>query len=98
MRNIYNKLEHEKILNNTLIFFLSDNGGAHNNYSSNEPLKGFKGNKFEGGHRVPFFISWPAKIKGERKYHELTSALDIYATAIDAAGNSNLDTINTDGV
>ena len=35
---------------NTLIFFLSDNGGATTNQSSNYPLKGFKGNKFEGGH------------------------------------------------
>ena len=43
---------------NTLIFFLSDNGGATNNQSSNYPLKGFKGNKFEGGHRVPYFVVW----------------------------------------
>lgn len=42
------------LFDNTLIFFLSDNGGAYNNQSSNFPLKGFKGNEYEGGHRVPF--------------------------------------------
>ena len=71
---------------NTLIFFLSDNGGATINTSSNFPLKGFKGNKFEGGHRVPFFVVWNGKIKGGQHYEGLSSSLDIFATAIDAAG------------
>ena len=62
--NIVDKLKKEGVLENTLIFFLSDNGGATNNQSTNFPLKGFKGNKFEGGHRVPFFVSWTAGIKG----------------------------------
>lgn len=73
---------------NTLIFFLSDNGGATINNSSNYPLKGFKGNKFEGGHRVPYFIVWNGKIKSGIKFDGLASSLDIFATAIDAAGIS----------
>ncbi|MEM6378826.1 MAG: sulfatase-like hydrolase/transferase, partial [Bacteroidota bacterium] len=44
---IVEKLETENLLDNTLIFFLSDNGGAHTNQSSNLPLKGWKGNKYE---------------------------------------------------
>lgn len=71
---------------NTLIFFLSDNGGATTNQSSNLPLKGFKGNKFEGGHRVPFFVVWGDKAVSGGEFAGLTSALDIFATAIDAAG------------
>lgn len=75
-------------LDNTLIFFLSDNGGATTNNSSNYPLKGFKGNKFEGGHRIPYFVVWNGKIKSGVKFDGLSSSLDIFATAIDAAGIS----------
>ena len=84
--NIVNQLKKDNQLDNTVIFFLSDNGGATNNQSSNLPLKGFKGNKFEGGHRVAFFATWPLKVKGGTKFEGLTSSLDMYATAIDIAG------------
>jgi arylsulfatase A-like enzyme len=96
--NIVDKLEEEGLLDNTLIFFLSDNGGAHNNQSSNAPLKGFKGNKYEGGMRVPFFVHWPARIEGGRHYDGLTSALDIFATSIDAAGVAAESAEGLDGV
>lgn len=71
---------------NTLIFFLSDNGGATINTSCNLPLKGFKGNKFEGGHRVPFFMVWNNHVEGGRHFDGLVSSLDIAATFADAAG------------
>lgn len=74
---------------NTLIFFLSDNGGATNNQSSNYPLKGFKGNKFEGGHRVPFFMVWKKEFSSMNRFGGLVSSLDIFATAVDAAGIKN---------
>lgn len=96
--NIKDKLEKENLLDNTLIFFLSDNGGAHNNQSSNAPLKGFKGNKYEGGMRVPFFMHWPAKIDGGKTFDGLTSAFDIFATSLDAAGVSEEALTNLDGV
>lgn len=83
---VVDKLKKENLYENTLIFFLSDNGGAHNNQSSCLPLKGWKGNKFEGGHRVPFVMTWPKKLKAGSKYTGLTSALDIYATAYSVAG------------
>ncbi len=73
-------------LNNTLIFFLSDNGGATNNQSSNLPLKGWKGNKFEGGHRIPFFVVWGDRFTDSERFNRLTSSLDIFTTAMDAAG------------
>lgn len=69
---------------NTLIFFLSDNGGSTTNQSSNLPLKGFKGNKFEGGHRVPFVVVWGDRFKSDRPFTGLTSSLDIFATVVDA--------------
>lgn len=81
-------LEARGELENTLIFFLSDNGGAgaHNNQSSNAPLKGWKGNKFEGGHRVPFFVTWKGTLPAGESFDGLTSALDLYATALAVSG------------
>lgn len=81
---VIDKLKETGEYDNTLIFFLSDNGGAHTNQSSNYPLKGFKGNKFEGGHRVPFFMVNGARTKGT--YDGMVSSLDIFATAAAAAG------------
>lgn len=87
---ITDKLKKEGIYDNTLIFFLSDNGGAHNNQSTNYPLKGFKGNKYEGGHRVPFIVSYPEAIKSG-KFSGLSSSLDIFATSLDVAGVTNFN-------
>lgn len=92
------KLKELGLLDNTLIYFLSDNGGAHNNTSKTGPLKGWKGNKFEGGHRVPFVVSWPSKIKSEQKFDGLTSSLDIFSTSLAAAQIKKDDTLILDGV
>lgn len=81
---VIDKLKETGKYDNTLIFFLSDNGGAHDNQSSNYPLKGFKGNKYEGGIRVPFFVTYGDRYKGT--FDGLSSSLDIFATAIAAAG------------
>lgn len=94
---VIDKLKAENLYENTLIFFLSDNGGAYNNQSSSGPLKGWKGNKFEGGHRVPFTVTWPKQLEGGTTYDQLTSALDIFATSVQAAG-IDPDTTGTDGV
>lgn len=93
---VMTKLQAESLLENTLVFFLSDNGGAANNQSDCGPLKGWKGNKFEGGHRVPFLVSWNGKIPGGQTFDGLTSALDIFATAAAVAGASlpKLDGVN----
>ena len=88
---LQNKLEELGIADNTIIYFLSDNGGAANNTSSGGPLKGWKGNKFEGGHRVPFVVSWPAQIKGGQTFNGLSSSLDIFTTSM-AAANIKKDT------
>ncbi len=92
------KLDELNLTKNTMIFFLSDNGGAANNTSSNHPLKGFKGNKFEGGHRTPFILSWPGKVVAGKHYDKLTSSLDIFATSLAAAGLQNPPGKALDGV
>ena len=92
------KLDELNILDNTLIYFISDNGGAHNNSSNMGPLKGWKGNKFEGGHRVPFVISWTGKIPKNQKFDGLTSSLDIFSTSLAAAKIDNTTNLSLDGV
>lgn len=76
----------------TLVFFLSDNGGAGRkpflsyNAARNLPLNGHKGQVLEGGIRVPFLVSWPGRLPAGKTYDEPVIALDIAATAMRAAG------------
>ncbi|WP_242155648.1 sulfatase-like hydrolase/transferase [Aestuariivivens sediminis] len=95
---LQNTLESLGLLDNTLIYFLSDNGGANNNDSNNGYLKGWKGNEFEGGHRVPFFVSWPGRLKANQRFDGLTSSLDIFRTSMAAADIQKDDDLVLDGV
>jgi arylsulfatase A-like enzyme len=71
---------------NTLVFFYSDNGGPTPETSSrNDPLRGFKGQMFEGGIRVPFVMQWKGKILAGQTYHEPVMGFDCHATALAAA-------------
>ena len=80
-------LKDSKQYENTLIFFMSDNGGpTTHNGSSNWPLRGFKGSEFEGGNRTPFLIQWPKKISAGLSSDKPIIAYDIFATCIQAAG------------
>jgi arylsulfatase A-like enzyme len=92
------KLKELNIYENTLIYFISDNGGANNNTAKNGVLKGWKGNKFEGGHRVPLIVSWPKEIKANQTFNGLTSSLDIFKTSIFAANIQSENTDKLDGV
>ena len=78
-------LEREGMARDTLIVFLSDNGGATNNASDNGPWRGMKGSKWEGGQRVPFVLSWPARLQ-PGTYDEPVSSLDLASTFLVAAG------------
>ncbi len=95
---LVSKLKSLNLYDNTLIFFLSDNGGAHNNQSTHGKLKGWKGNKFEAGHRVPFFVTWPKKIKSASKFDGLTSSLDVVPTILDACQLYDKTASDFDGV
>ena len=81
------KLKKEKLFENTLLFFLTDNGGSKAMSADNTPLRGFKGSLQEGGIRTPFIISWPAKFSGERTIDTPVMSFDILPTALDAIGN-----------
>ena len=73
------------IQENTLIVFLSDNGGR-TQYADNRPFRGHKGMLFEGGIKVPFFINYPKLIPPDSKYTKLVTSLDLYPTLLGAAG------------
>lgn len=70
---------------NTVIVFLSDNGGNTDHGANNFPLKGRKGDTWEGGYRVPMFVHWPNKIKSGKKYDHPLSALDLFPTFLNLA-------------
>ena len=73
--------------NNTVIIFLSDNGGYRwSKGADNFPLQQQKGSVLEGGHKVPMFVSWPNKITSSSTYDYQVSSLDIYPTLVDLAG------------
>jgi arylsulfatase B len=70
----------------TLVIFLSDNGGPTRELtSSNAPLRGGKGQLFEGGVRVPFLMRWPGRLPASAVEERVVSSLDIYPTALAAA-------------
>lgn len=96
---VLEKLEALNLSENTIIFFLSDNGGPEKtNGSNNGLLRGQKGDLFEGGIHVPFAMRWPAKIPKKTTFEKPISSLDIFATAI-AQNDEKVKTKNKiDGV
>jgi arylsulfatase A-like enzyme len=72
---------------NTLIFFLSDNGGpTRQTTSRNNPLRGGKSSTWEGGIRVPFCAQWKGRLPAGQTYDHPIIQLDILPTALAAAG------------
>ncbi|TRX61374.1 sulfatase-like hydrolase/transferase [Fulvivirga sp. M361] len=85
---VVDKLKQHDLMEKTLIVFLSDNGGhPQDNYSYNLPLKGKKGQYYEGGIKIPFFINWSGNIEGGRSYTLPVSSLDIVPTILSATGH-----------
>jgi arylsulfatase A-like enzyme len=98
---IVNTLREYDIYDNTLIFFISDNGaplyftkedkpisfkGGAWDGSLNDPYVGEKGMLSEGGVRVPFIVSWPNELPKGIVYDKAVSSLDVAATSIALAG------------
>jgi arylsulfatase A-like enzyme len=74
---------------NTVVFFLSDNGGpTQQTTSSNKPLRGVKGQMYEGGIRVPFMVQWQGKVKPGTVVQDPCFSLDIFPTVLEIAGIS----------
>ena len=84
--DVVGKLKDEGIFNNTILFFLTDNGGSKAMSADNTPLRGFKQTLDEGGIRTPFIVSWPDKFKGGRTINTPIISFDILPTVLDASG------------
>ncbi len=73
------------VARDTLVVFVSDNGGAPIG-SDNAPLRGGKGKLYEGGIRVPLFARWPAGLPSGAVFSEVVQGMDLFPTLLGAAG------------
>jgi arylsulfatase A-like enzyme len=84
---------------NTLLFFISDNGGpTPSTTSGNLPLRGYKAQVLEGGIRIPFMVQWKGRIPAGKVYDSPVISLDIHPTAMAAAGGRIPADAKLDGV
>ena len=88
---VRDSLSAAELADDTLVFFLSDNGGptmvgTTQNGSINSPLRGSKRTTLEGGVHVPFVVSWPGHLPAGKVYDKPVIQLDVLPTALAAAG------------
>jgi arylsulfatase A-like enzyme len=100
---VLHTLREKKLEENTLVFFISDNGGPTMpgttiNASRNDPLRGSKRTTLEGGIRVPFIVKWPGHVPADRVYDKPVIQLDILPTALAAADVNLPPDAHEDGV
>lgn len=87
---IVETLEKNNLRENTLIFYLSDNGAALDRPNDlggvNLPLRSGKGSVYDGGVRVPYVMSWPGVIEPGVNNDMIVSSMDIFSTTVELAG------------
>ncbi|MDF1811925.1 MAG: sulfatase [Verrucomicrobiales bacterium] len=87
-----NAIDRLGITDNTVIVFFSDNGGNMYNEidgttpTSNRPLRGGKGNNWDGGVRVPAVVVWPGQVEAGSRSDELITSTDFYPTLLEVCG------------
>lgn len=98
-------LKEQKLSENTLVIFTSDNGGLvrgqnyqKNKVTDNTPLRAGKGSTYEGGTRVPTIAVWPGKIKANAISEVPVIGTDLFPTFTEVAGISNKDIGQIDGM
>ena len=90
---VLKQLEKLGIAKNTIVIFASDNGPYWRsdyidrfNHASAGEFRGMKGDAYEGGHRIPFFVRWPAQVKANTTSNATTSLANLLATCGDLTG------------
>lgn len=87
----------EGLADNTIFIFTTDNGTSSGAKSFNAGMRGSKGSEYDGGHRVPFFIHWPARgWTNARDITTLTAHVDIVPTLLEICNVPNKD-VHFDG-
>ena len=87
MKRLEDKLEALGLRENTILIFMTDNGTSGGNQVFDGGLRGGKASVYEGGHRVPFFVRWPAgRIGVNRDVDELVAHYDVLPTFVDLLG------------
>ncbi len=83
---------------NTIVIFTSDNGSQiGEDGGSNDPLRGAKGETWEGGQRLPFIVRWPGQLQAGAECGEMTTSMDFLPTLVGLAGGSAPDDRIIDG-
>ena len=84
---VLDTLDAEGIADDTIVLFFSDNGGAAYSVggANNAPLRGGKGEVFEGGIRVVSLLRWPDRLPAGGKMDQIMTAMDVFPTLMDAA-------------
>ena len=94
---IMSKLDKLGIAENTVVIFTSDNGG-HGRITSHHPLRGNKGNFYEGGIRVPLIVRWPGVVSPGRESNWPVISTDFFPTILEIAGLPARPECHMDGV
>ena len=95
---IVNALDSEKLAQDTLVVFFSDNGAGGREGGSNLPLRRGKGTYYEGGIRTPALVRWPGKIASGKALSHPICVQDLFPTLASAAGVPMPKDLNIDGV
>jgi arylsulfatase A-like enzyme len=81
---VLNRLDQKGLTENTIVIFFSDNGGSGS--ADNRPLRGRKGDMWEGGIRVPCLVRWPGVVRAGTVSDEFLTSLEILPTLAAACG------------
>ncbi|MHC4666309.1 MAG: arylsulfatase [Planctomycetota bacterium] len=96
MGRLMDKLKELGIEDNTILIFMTDNGTSGGRFDAG--MRGRKGSEYDGGHRVPFFIRWPAGgVGGGADVERLTAHIDVLPTLIDLCGLDKPERVKFDG-
>lgn len=87
MQRLEQRLEALDLRDNTILIFMTDNGGTWGRNVFNAGLRAGKGSVYDGGHRVPFFVRWPdGGLLGGRDDNRLVAHVDLLPTFVDLLG------------